>query len=198
MLWLPSVRDAVLIGSPEPLGIDLDRLRAAFAEPRTRANLEAAYLETPEALLATYLLDRSAVEEWTADAPVITDERPLMEFFRHQGGNMTDADIATLLELPQGEWDWVAGLADAGDLLGAVRIENRALRLYVRAAAERNAASREEAARISRGTEFFLYPFGCATRQRAYLEAGVGVSPVEARARLQQCARLRPTAAAAP
>ena len=74
-LWLPSVRDAVLVGSAGPLSLDPARLRRAWTEPRTRANLSAAYLESPEAFLGTFLLDRDGLLRW-AEGEAADDPGP--------------------------------------------------------------------------------------------------------------------------
>jgi spermidine synthase len=196
-LWLPSVRDAVLVGSREPLRLDLDRLLRAYAEPRTRANLSKAYLESPESLLATFLLDRAGIERWAEGAPIITDERPLMEFFRHQGGNMDDRDIATLLEPPQADWSWVGGLRQHPVMQQKVAAENEALRLYLDSAVGGDPRSKVEAAIRSRGTQFFLHRLGCAVEQLDHLRASSrqGAMPESARreiaAHLERCRSLR-------
>jgi len=195
MLWLPSVRDAVLVGAREPLGLDLGRLFESFDDPETRANLDAAYLETPEAFLGTYLLDRAGIETWAGDAPVITDDHPLMEFFRHQGGNMSDRDIETLLVPPQADWDWVDGLGSLPALGDSVVRENRALRLYVRGAVKGEPTARVAAARGSQGTEFHLYGFGCATAQLDALRAAPDTSPDLLRTHVERCRQLAPPAA---
>jgi spermidine synthase len=188
LLFLPSVRDAVLVGSAEPLDLDAERVLAAFASPSVRADLERAYVETPEALLATWLLDREGIARFAADAPRITDDRPWMEFFRRQGGNMGDRDLAAVLGPPQASLDGVRGLAARGELLERVRRGNDALRLHVRAAAERDAQLAVEAARISAGTEFFLYGLGCA---RAQLERLAALSTDDAAAQARRCAELQ-------
>jgi spermidine synthase len=185
MLWLPSVRDAVLIGSDAPLRLDAERWKAAWANPRTRDNLERAFFETPTGLLSTYLLDREGIERWAADAPVVTDERPLMEFFRHQGGNMDDREIASLIALPQADWDWLAGDPAGSAMHDELTRENRALRSYVRAAVERDVGPGLAAARLARSTEFFLYPFGCTTEQLS------GLPATEAAAQGERCRQLR-------
>jgi spermidine synthase len=193
-LWLPSVRDAVLIGTREPLDFDLGRLFDAYDVPATRANLDAAYLETPETFLATYLLDRDGIEAWVGDAPAITDDRPLMEFFRHQGGNMSDRDIATLLVPPQADLGRIGGLAEMPILKRAVEEENAALRLYVQAATDGQPGARVAAARASRGTEFHLYGFGCATAQLETLRAAPATPPELWRTHLERCRQLAPPA----
>jgi spermidine synthase len=199
-LWLPSVRDAVLVGSAEPLVMDLDRLIEVYGEPRSRANLDRAYLESPEALLATFLLDGPGLERWTTGAPVITDERPLMEFFRHQGGNMKDRDIAGLLAVPQSGRSWLRGLDDHPELAAAVQRENHALRLYAESTVFGEPRAGVAAARLARGTEFFLYGFGCAGEQleRLLEEGGTGGSSSAAAGQLQRCRALTGVPASLP
>ncbi|HEX6851958.1 MAG TPA: fused MFS/spermidine synthase [Candidatus Polarisedimenticolaceae bacterium] len=194
-LWLPSIRDAVLIGSDRPIELPLERLRAAYASPRTRANLEAAYLETPEALLGTYLLDRAGIEAWCGDADRVTDERPRMEFFRRLGPNMKDPDIATLLEPAAGDYRWVRGLDADPELAARVAAERYALERYVRSEVEEDLEAAREAARASRGTGFFLYRFGCDPRQIETLrksDRGGGAWASHAR----NCALLTPSSSA--
>lgn len=190
LLWLPSIRDAVLIGSHEPLVLELDRLRDAYAAPSTAGNLAAAYLETPEALLATFLLDRAGIEQWVGDVEVMTDERPLMEFFRHHAGNMKDRDIGTLLELPQGGWEWLRGADD--ETLRRVERENQALRLYLASEVETDLTPGIAATQLSSGTEFFLYRLGCASAQLERLERIQERAPRnDVAEQLQRCRGLR-------
>jgi spermidine synthase len=191
-LWLPSVRDAVLIGSAHPLRLDLERVEKAYGQEETRENLSRAYLETPETLLATYLLDREGIATWAGDAPVITDEHPWMEFFRHQGGNMADQDIRGLLDVRQAAWTWLEGLPKRPGMRDAIEGENRALRLYAASTVERDVAAGVEAARTARGTEFFLYRMGCASAQLDYLRSGAGTGAADASAQADRCAALLP------
>jgi spermidine synthase len=191
MLWLPSARDAVLVGSPRPLRASLERVDRAWADARTRANLERAFLETPGAFLATYLLDRSGIEAWAGEAPTITDEHPLMEFFRHQGGNMSDREIATLLEPPQATWTWVRGLDLEPERLREVEAGNEALRLYLRSKTTGDDALGVEAARLASGTEFFHYGFGCTREQLDHLRSVSGLPPDRLAAQLRRCDGLR-------
>jgi spermidine synthase len=164
-LWLPSIRDAVLIGSDRPIELPVERLRAAYASARTKASLEAAYLETPEALLGTYLLDRQGIERWCDGAELVTDDRPRMEFFRRLGANMKDAEIGTLLQSPAGDLAWVRGLADDPAFAERVATERHALALYLKSEIADDLGAAKEAARTSLGTRFFQYRFGCDTPQ---------------------------------
>ncbi len=164
-LWMPSARDAVLVGSETPLRLSWTRLRAAYEEPRLARDLGRAFFETPVTLAATFLLDRDGLEAWVGDVPPITDARPWIEFFRQQGKLMRDAEIASLLEVPEASWAFVAGLSREDR--EAIQREHRALRLYLRSVATGEAGFGMEAARLAQATEFFLYPFGCTAAQRA-------------------------------
>jgi spermidine synthase len=173
-LWLPSVRDAVLIGSERPLRLDPERLRAAYAAPATHASLEAAYFESPEALLATFLLDRDGVARWAAGADLITDDRPRIEFFRRYGGTMSDREIASLLSQPLGDLGEILGDDADPAFRSAVAAERRAHLLYVRADIDKDPVRSRAAALASRATRFGLYRLGCDQPQLDALRAEGG------------------------
>jgi len=170
-LWLPSIRDAVLIGSDQPLRLNLESLRAAYASATTRASLDAAYFETPEALLGTYLLDRAGVVRWSAGADLITDDRPWIEFFRRYGRTMSDGEIATLLTPPLGDIEELLGNDADPALRSAVAGERSAHLLYLRAGIDKDPARSREAALASRATRFGLYRLGCDGPQLEALRA---------------------------
>ncbi|HEX5041688.1 MAG TPA: hypothetical protein VFV75_02220 [Candidatus Polarisedimenticolaceae bacterium] len=182
-LWLPSIRDAVLLGSDRSLTLSPDRLAQAYATATGRASLEAATLETPEALLATYLLDRGGIARWCAGADLVTDDRPRLEFFRPYGPNMEDRDIATLLAVPAADPIPLPGFEHR------VARETAAMRLYLRSEVEDDLGAAREAARISRGTRFFLYRFGCDPTQMENLRQESGGGPAFA-AQARRCAEL--------
>ena len=170
-LWLPSIRDAVLIGSATPLELDPSQLRAAYASPVTRASLTDAYFETPEALLGTYLLDREGVARWSQGSDLITDDRPRIEFFRRYGPTMSDRDIDTLLGQAPGSLDDVLGTGADPALTQAVEAERRAHLLYLRAEIDKDARGLRDAALASSATHFGLYRLGCDGPQLDALHA---------------------------
>ena len=141
-----------------------------------RSGLHYLYL-CPDLLLLRGRLDRSGASRWAGDAPVITDEHPWMEFFRNQGGNMTDRDTLSLLQLPQAGWDAVPGLRERPGLLQRVESENRALRQCVESVARGDQNLSVAAASLSRGTEFYLYRLGCATPQLEFLRRSLAPRP---------------------
>jgi len=173
-LWQPSIRDAVLIGSDRPLVLNQEQLRAAYADPETRASLNAAYFETPEALLGTYLLDRNGVAQWASGADVITDDRPWIEFFRRYGGTMSDPEIATLFTPTPGAIDDVLGNDADPAFRSAVASERDTHLLYLRAEIVKDPARSRQAALASRATRFGLYRLGCDEPQLAALRADPG------------------------
>ncbi|HZN55465.1 MAG TPA: hypothetical protein VFB67_09095 [Candidatus Polarisedimenticolaceae bacterium] len=210
-LWLPSIRDAVLVGSEAPLHLDPARLRAAYASPASRESLEAAYFETPEALLATLLLEDDGVAAWCKGADLITDDRPSIEFFRRYGRTMSDHDIATLLgparadlsallappAAPRAEILTAAGRpldaprvpdADAA-LTRAAERERGAHLLYLRSEIEDDAKLAREAARAARSTRFGLYRLGCDVPQLEALRLETGGSGAWRR-QVEACRRL--------
>ncbi|HKU43173.1 MAG TPA: fused MFS/spermidine synthase [Polyangiales bacterium] len=87
--------DTVLIGSDEPLPLDLTRVSRAFGLPRVAAELERAYIHSPEDVLARVLLaSRAELDHFTAGAPLNTDDnarielaapRDLIGFERYKG-----------------------------------------------------------------------------------------------------------------
>ncbi len=170
-LWQPSIRDAVLIGSDRPLRLDGTRLRAAYAAPNTRASLNDAYFETPEALLGTYLLDRNGVAQWAGDADLITDDRPWIEFFRRYGGTMSDPEIATLLTQKAASIDDVLGDDADPAFRSAVASERDTNLRYLRAEIVKDPAGSRQAALASRATHFGLYRLGCDAPQLEAMRA---------------------------
>ncbi len=162
-LWLPSVRDAVLIGSDRPLTLPPDRLSAAYREPASRESLESAYFESPEALAGTFLLDRAGIVRWSEGATIVTDDRPSIEFFKRYGATMSDAEIATLLAIPRGRIEDIV----PGDAAFAVRAESErdAHELYVRSTIAKDPVGSRRAAIASHATRFGRYLLGCDAPQ---------------------------------
>jgi len=192
-LWLPSIRDAVLIGSEAPLHLDPSRLLAAYADPATRANLAAAYLETPEALLGTYLLDRDGIARWSAGADRITDDRPSMEFFLRYGRTMSDREIGALVDVPPGSLSAMLGDGAPPGLLEAARAARAAHRAYLRSEIDADVAAARAAAIPGSGTRFGLYRLGCDAPQLETLRRDTSEGEPWRR-QLAACERLVPGA----
>ncbi len=76
------VNGTLLVGSMKPLTLDAGVLRRRFADPALQRALVAAGLGSAEALLAEYTAGPDALRAYVGDGPVLTDDRPLLEYYR--------------------------------------------------------------------------------------------------------------------
>ena len=80
-LWLPVGRNAVGIGVKEGgTPWTFERLASRYADPHIAAAMAQIGFPTPESLLATFLLDAKAIRRFVGAAPLVTDDRPRLEF----------------------------------------------------------------------------------------------------------------------
>jgi predicted membrane-bound spermidine synthase len=77
--WSTELHEVLLVGSMRPLGLDGPRIAARFGSPEVAAALAEVGIESPEALLATWITDRSGLERYAGSAAPVTDDRPLIE-----------------------------------------------------------------------------------------------------------------------
>jgi spermidine synthase len=94
-LWLAYHRSltplAALIGSMSPFTASADTMQQRFTNPRLAAALDAAGLSDAGDLAALYVTDGARLRAATLDVPLITDDRPRLEFsapaaYFHQQG----------------------------------------------------------------------------------------------------------------
>jgi spermidine synthase len=78
-LWTTELHEMLLVGTEVPLALDSTRVAARFADLDTARALAEVGVESPEALLATFVTDRAGLERYVAGAPPVTDDRPLIE-----------------------------------------------------------------------------------------------------------------------
>ncbi len=155
-LWVPVRRDAILVGSVQPIHVDLALISQRMKEPAVALDLMDIDLGTPEALVATWFADGSALTRYVQGVTPITDDWPSIEFFA--GRALVEdqvhlerllpyrMNLATLLESLDGMYRGVPGelerqvramdhvyrgavLDDRGDPAGRVREWRRALEL---------------------------------------------------------------------
>lgn len=77
--WSTELHEVLLIGSSSPIELDGAQIAARYSQPAVRSALAEVGIESPEALLATWLTDRVGLERFSGDAPAVTDDRPLIE-----------------------------------------------------------------------------------------------------------------------
>jgi len=94
-LWVAHYRTrtplAALVGSQELLHADADAIRARLRDPALADATVAAGLDDPDDLAALYVADGARLRLVTAGAPLVTDDRPGLEFtapaaYFHQEG----------------------------------------------------------------------------------------------------------------
>ncbi|MEN5302883.1 fused MFS/spermidine synthase [Pseudomonas sp. TWI628] len=79
-LWTTEFHETLLIGSLEPMQLDVARISQRFAQPTVAGALAEVGVGSVEALLATWLTDREGLLRFAGDAPAVTDDRPRIEY----------------------------------------------------------------------------------------------------------------------
>ncbi len=78
--WTTEVHEMLLMGSQEPMPLDLGAIRSRFEQPGIRTALTEVGIPTAEALLATYVCDRPGLEQYAGATLPVTDDRPRIEY----------------------------------------------------------------------------------------------------------------------
>lgn len=79
-LWTTELHEMLLVGSFEPMPLDLNTIARRFDAPAIRASLAEVGISSPAALLSTWIADREALAAFSGDAPPVTDDRPRIEY----------------------------------------------------------------------------------------------------------------------
>jgi predicted membrane-bound spermidine synthase len=77
-LWLTG---DLLIGSPSPLQVSRAELERRLADPSARASLAEVGFLKPEDVLAQFRADSASLHAYAGAGPVLSDDRPLLEYF---------------------------------------------------------------------------------------------------------------------
>jgi spermidine synthase len=79
-LWTTELHETMLVGSMTPIELDVQDIRAHFAQPGVAAALKEVGIASPAALLAGWITDRAGLAYYAADAPPVTDDQPRIEY----------------------------------------------------------------------------------------------------------------------
>jgi predicted membrane-bound spermidine synthase len=79
-LWSTELHETMLVGSLQPIELNVLRIGKRFNQPQTSAALRAVGINSPAALIATWITDRGGLERFAAGAPAVTDDRPRIEY----------------------------------------------------------------------------------------------------------------------
>jgi spermidine synthase len=79
-LWTTELHEMLLVGSFHPIVLDVNRITHRFQQPAVQAALAEVGINSPAALLSTWITDRSGLEKYAASAAPVTDDRPSVEY----------------------------------------------------------------------------------------------------------------------
>lgn len=79
-LWTTELHEMMLVGSMQPMALDASRITARMAQPEVAQALREVGVDSPAALLATWVGDRAMLERYAGNAPAVTDDRPRIEY----------------------------------------------------------------------------------------------------------------------
>jgi len=79
-LWTTEFHEMLLVGSLQPLSLDMTTIRKRFEQPEIAAALGEVGVDSVEALLATWVTDRAGLERYAGDALAVTDDHPRIEY----------------------------------------------------------------------------------------------------------------------
>ena len=108
-IWYKYTPDfALLIGTPERLKINYQRLMERMQVPRIREALTADDLDGMS-LLDSFMMGEQAVRAYAGDGPIHTDNHPRMEFFQTRAlVNTTHKNIAGLAKYRESSTPYLA------------------------------------------------------------------------------------------
>jgi spermidine synthase len=79
-LWSTELHEMLLIGSLSPIELNVQEIERRFHQPSVASSLQEVGVESPAALLATWVMDREGLEHYAGDAAAVTDDHPSIEY----------------------------------------------------------------------------------------------------------------------
>jgi spermidine synthase len=92
-LWLQG---NLMVGSLEPLRLDPETLAARRANPRTAAALDDIGLSSFATLESWYTAGPGDMRRFVGPGPILTDDRPLVEYHRSLPADDAPLDLSSL------------------------------------------------------------------------------------------------------
>ena len=86
----------LMVGSPRPLRLSRSAIARRVADPHAREGLSLVGLDSVEAVLARYSAGPEEMRRFAGDGPVLTDDRPLLEYHRSLPGRDRPVDLSSL------------------------------------------------------------------------------------------------------
>ena len=92
-LWADG---GVMVGSLRPLSLSREAYERRFAAPSDRAALTRVGLDSFDAVLARYTAGPEEMQRFVGDGPILTDDRPLLEYHRSIRDSGPPVDLSSL------------------------------------------------------------------------------------------------------
>jgi spermidine synthase len=92
-IWLDA---GLMVGSVQPLRLSRPAFERKLADPKTAGALAAVGLDSFEALRSWYTAGPADMRRFVGEGPVLTDNRPLVEYHRSLPQNDELIDVSTL------------------------------------------------------------------------------------------------------
>lgn len=79
-LWTTELHEMLLIGSRSPIELDAQQIMSRFSQADVASTLQEVGIETPAALLATWVMGRNELQRYAGNALAVTDDHPRIEY----------------------------------------------------------------------------------------------------------------------
>ncbi|WP_281613170.1 fused MFS/spermidine synthase [Flammeovirga sp. SubArs3] len=79
-LWTTEMHEMLVIGSMQPLNIDLEQIRKRLAYPEVKQALDEIGIHNEAQFLSTYVMGRNGLHVFSRNAAPVTDNHPILEY----------------------------------------------------------------------------------------------------------------------
>ncbi|AZQ61150.1 spermidine synthase [Flammeovirga pectinis] len=79
-LWTTEMHEMLIIGSMQPLTLDLELIRKRLAYPDVKKALNEVGIHNEAQFLSTYVMDRGGLNVFSRNAEPVTDNHPILEY----------------------------------------------------------------------------------------------------------------------
>ena len=94
---MPVANEMLVIGSDQPIAIDFKKLKERMAEPVIAQALQEIYIPDASSFLSNIWFLENEMQELSARSPLITDNRPRIEFYLDYGKVIGSAGLERLV-----------------------------------------------------------------------------------------------------
>ena len=122
-LWADGT---LMVGSLKPFDVQPERLRAALPGSASSASCSTGDYDT---LAETYLAGPPEVKNWVGDGPILTDDKPTIEYFLSLPRDEGPRDLSGIAAPPDGHRASVGALREPGARARSTRLDLSTVRI---------------------------------------------------------------------